>query len=90
LRQIVKQPADPDATDFLIIGEREMQRNLECGARNLRQQRQCHAEKAFHIRGATAIKSAVANRGLKRIARPVLAVHRHDIGMARQDIAAIA
>ena len=88
--QIVQQALDADAAHFLVIGQREMDRPRQLGLGDVRRQRQRHADKAFHVAGAAAVQLAVAHFGLEGIGRPVLAVHRHHIGMARQHIAAIA
>ena len=62
----------------------------QSGLGDLRRQRQRHADKTFHVTGATAVELATPHFRFEGIAGPVLAVHRHDIGMARQHNAAIA
>src|SRR5579859_464493 len=61
-----------------------MDRMRELGGGDLRQQRKCHADEALHVASTAAEQLVAANFGLERIARPLLAVDRHDIGMARQ------
>ncbi len=67
-----------------------MDRTGQRRARDLGHQRQRGAEKAFHVAGAAAVEPVAAHFRRERIARPVLAVDRHDVGMAGEHIAAVA
>ncbi len=86
--KIVQQARHAGAADFLVIGQREMDRPRQSGARDLRQQRQRHRNEPLHVAGAAAVEFVAADLRPERIGRPFLAVHRHDVGMARQHIAA--
>ena len=65
-----------------------MQGAAQSGRQNFRYQRQCHCEEAFHVGGAAAIETASFSPHGKWIALPILAFHRHHVGVARQDHAA--
>ena len=47
-----------------------------------------HPEVALHVAGAAAIELAVAHLCIERIAAPVLAVHRHHVGVPGEHDAA--
>lgn len=82
LPQVVQQPAYSQATDFLIIGERKMQRRMQAVLVDCGQARQADGDKTFHVAGATAEQLAVGNLGDEGIGIPVLPRDRHHIGMA--------
>src|ERR1700679_259276 len=67
-----------------------MDRALQLGARDLVRERQRRADEALHVAGAAAIELVAAHFRRERIARPVLAIDRHNVGVARQDVAAVA
>ena len=88
--QIIQQTPDAGAAHFFVIGKREMDRPRQLRACDFRHQPQGGADKAFHVTGAATIQIAIADFRLERIARPVLSVHRHHIGMTAQHITAVA
>ena len=83
-RQVFEQAARADAAHFLVIGECKINRRLEIGRGKARRHRQDDGEVAFHVAGAAAVELVASHRRLERIARPVLAVHRHHVGVPRE------
>ncbi len=67
-----------------------MQRPLEIERGELRQERERGRDEALHVGRAPAVEPVPAEFGRERIARPVLAVDRHDIAMPGQHKAAVA
>ena len=70
------------------MGQRQVQRHQELPAHHLRHQGEHQRDKALHVGAAAAIKAAVPLGQPERIAVPLLAGDRHDVGMAGQDHAA--
>lgn len=66
-----------------------MDRRLEAGREEIRHQRQRQRDEALHVDRAAAIGPAVRDMQRERIARPGLTLHRHDVGMAGEDDAAL-
>ena len=89
-RQLGDQPAHPDATDLLVIGEGEVDRHGEPRRLERRRERQRAGDEALHVGGAAAVEAAVAFGQGERIARPALAHDRDHVGVARQRDAALA
>ena len=87
-RHAGRQRMRAEAADFLIVGEREVDRLLERGLQELRQQGEADGVERLHVAGAAAVILAVLQRERPRVGDPGLAVDRHDVGMARQDDAA--
>ena len=84
LCQHIDHRPDPDAADFLVVGQRQMQRRFQPDllAPDPLGQRQHAGDKALHIRGTAAVGAAVLDRQRKGIAGPVLPLDRDNVGMA--------
>ena len=84
LRQHIDHRPNPDAADFLIVGQRQMQRGFQSGllAPDPLRQRQHAGDKALHIRRTPAIGPAVLDRHHEGIAGPVLPFDRDNVSMA--------
>ena len=80
--QNVDEPAHPEATDLLVIGEGNVQRSLDLAGEKLRRESETHRKEALHVGGAPPVEAAVALPYLEGIAVPGLALDRHHIGMA--------
>ena len=65
-----------------------MERQFEVALEEFRREHKRAANEALHVGGAAAMKPALLHGEAKRIAIPRLPVHRHDIGMPREDNAA--
>jgi len=78
---LLDQAAHAQAADFLVIGNRQMQRQAQRSGEKPRQAGQDAGKKAFHVRSAAPVKAAVAFGQLKRRYRPCLPVHRHHIAV---------
>ena len=87
--QVVQQAPNAGAADFFVIRQREVDWPSQFRFRDFRRQPQRGSDKPLHVTGAAAIQIAIPHFRLERIAGPVLAVHRHHIGMAAQHIAAV-
>ncbi|MNS58027.1 hypothetical protein D3C72_909320 [compost metagenome] len=77
------------AADFLVIGKRQVDRLLARHGQEFRHQRQRTGDEALHVAGAAPIEKPVFFNELERVRAPVLAIHRHHVGVARQDDAAL-
>ncbi len=84
LRDLGKHRPHADATDLLVIGDRQMNRHCQLRFQHLRHHREAYRDKALHVGGAAAVELAVAFEQLERIMAPVLAHDRHHVGMPRQ------
>ena len=82
--QMIEQARHAFAADLLVEAERQVDGRLERQALKLRDQRQHGRDEALHVRGAAAVEPLVALGADERIARPVLAIHRHHVGMSGQ------
>ncbi len=84
VRQHIDHRPDPNAADFFVVGQRQMQRGFQPGllAPDPLRQRQHAGDKALHIRRAPAISPPVFDRQRKGIAGPVLPFDRDNISMA--------
>jgi hypothetical protein len=72
------------AADFFVVRQREVDGFRELRRLHLRQHSERRADEALHVARATAVEQAIADFGLERVALPVLAIDRHDIGVTRQ------
>ncbi len=92
LRQVTDDALDhrPDAeaTDFLVIGKREVDRYFRSAFQEFRHEGEGNGDEALHVVGAAAEEPAVLLDDAEGIARPVLALDRYDIGVSRQNDAA--
>ena len=73
------------APHLLVIAQRQLQRARDAAVMRLDQCPDGQGVKALHVAGAAAEIFAVAFHHGPGIIRPGLAIHGHDIGMARQD-----
>ena len=89
VHNIFKHGGGTHAPDFLVVGEREMQRNPQLRPRDLRQKPQCHAQEAFHIAYATPVGARTLNPQRERIGIPGLPFDRNHIGVAGNHDAAL-
>ncbi len=87
LGHVLDDVVDAEAADLLVIGKGEVDGRCERLLQHGGNARQHAGEKALHIGGAPAIEPVVLPPHGERVARPVLAVDRHDVGMAAQHVA---
>jgi hypothetical protein len=89
LLQIANQAAHPDATHFLVIAQRIVNRVLEtAGIQGVREPgglRKRDGNEALHVRGAARIELAVALDGGEGIRIPALPVDGHYVRVAREN-----
>jgi hypothetical protein len=83
-REIGDQAVDAEEGRFLVVGQRQVDREPLLRGEEARRPRERDRDEPFHVRGAAAVDAAVAVRGLERLARPVLTVDRHGVGVARK------
>ncbi len=76
------------AAQLFVVRNGDMNRRLELASRQLRDECQNDADKALHIARSATVQAAVCSAQPKRIARPCLAIDRHDVAMPGQDHAA--
>ena len=81
LLQLVQHHGRAQAADFFVIAERQVYRLAQLGLQSQWHHVQTCGDETFHVTRAAAIQFALANVGLKRVARPLLAVYRHHIGV---------
>ena len=82
--QHVDQPPHPDAADFLVVAEGEMDGRGERPAHRVVGHGEAAGDEALHVGAAAAVKAPrVAAQG-EGIAAPRLTLHRHHVGMSRQ------
>ncbi|MNE39814.1 hypothetical protein D3C80_1337890 [compost metagenome] len=74
----------PQATDFFVIGERQVQRHTQRPREKRRDRRQHRGNEALHVRSAAPVQAPITFAQGKRLDRPGLAVHRHHVGVPRQ------
>ena len=79
----IQQSPHPEAPDFLIIRNGQMQRLHQRLRKKVGDSGENAGNKAFHVRCATTIQFAIALRQGERGNAPVLPVHGHHIAVAR-------
>ena len=80
---------DTDTAHLLVVGERNVKRRLERPRQELGNHRQHGSAKPLHVGGPATEKPAVGFYESEGIRVPVLAVHRYDVGVARQHDTAV-
>ncbi len=75
----------PWQPDFLVIGQGEMDRPSQSSLQHPRHGGERKRVETLHVAGAASVEPAIPFRQDERIARPCLALHRHDVGMAGED-----
>ena len=78
----------PDAADFLVVRQREVQRALESPAQELGNMCETDGAEAFHVGHAAAVEPVTHDRRFERCGIPGLAIDRHDVGVSRKNDAA--
>ncbi len=76
------QATHADASDFLVVGEGEMQWALEAAAEKFGHQREAGRGKALHVRDAASVQPVALDGGGKGIGFPRLPVDRDDVGVS--------
>ena len=79
-----------DAADFLVMGEDELQRFAQVLPGGPFRGGEHAGEVAFHVGGAAAVEAVALGRQAEGVARPVLPLDGHHVGMAGEQDAAIA
>ncbi len=87
--EVAREVGGAQAAHFLVIRQREMDRQVQPAGDHFGHQGQGDGRKTLHIRRAPAIQAAVGFRHLERRMGPVLAIHRHHVRVARQHHAAV-
>ena len=82
--ELFDQPAGAETPHFLVIGEGKMNRALEIAPKDVGHEGEYDGDEALHVAGAAAEKLTVPFRQGEGIGRPVLAIDRHHVGVARQ------
>ena len=86
LLQVANQSAHADAADLLVVAQRIVQRRIEAivvqRGDEFRRFRQGDADESLHVRGTAGIQFAVVLDGVKRVRVPILAIHRHHVGVS--------
>ncbi|KAG0765301.1 hypothetical protein G6F57_020301 [Rhizopus arrhizus] len=67
------------AADFLVIGERQVDRLLARHGQEFRHQRQRAGNEPLHVAAAAPIEQPVFLDELERVRAPVLAIHGHHV-----------
>jgi hypothetical protein len=80
--EILEEPAHAEASDLLVVGEREVHRRLEVRGQEPRRRGERGRDIALHVAGAAAVDALVLQGRGERIGVPGLPVDRHDIGVA--------
>ncbi len=84
LDQRLDQSGRPQTADLLVIAEGELHRPGQRSGGELGRRGQRQGQEALHVRRAATIEATVAPGQDEGIGGPGLAVHRHHIGVARQ------
>ncbi len=79
---------DAEAGHLLVIGEEEVDRRLEIRRQEIRHERQRQSDETLHVDRAAAIGLAILDMQRERVAAPGLALHRHHVGVPREQDAA--
>ena len=79
--EVGEQPAHADAADFLVVGERQMDRCDERCARELGYEGQGDGDETFHVAGPAAVEPIVGLGQIEGVAAPGLAVDGHHVRM---------
>ena len=88
--QFLDQRMRAETADLLVVAEGEMHRHLELRLLERRHVGEAGGDETLHVAGAATVEVAVGLlRQRPRIGLPGLSVDRHDVGMARQDDAAL-
>ena len=77
--------AHTDAAHLFVVAEGQMDRPLELALEQLGHHHQAGGAKTLHVGHAPAKHLVAHDLDLERVGVPGLAVHRHHIGVARQD-----
>ena len=88
MRHVVDQRAYAKAADFLVVGEGKLQRQPQRTGRGAVRCPQRARQKTLHVRRSARKQARSALLQSKWIGSPVLAVHRHHIGVPGQQHAA--
>ncbi len=81
LDELVQQPAHADAADLLVVGEGEVNRSRELAGKDFGRHREHDGDEALHVARPAPVKPAVPFDDREGIARPLLTVDRHDVGV---------
>src|SRR4029079_17285876 len=82
---VLQQAAHADASDLLVVRQREMQRTVEAAAYELRDEREPDRRKALHVGDAAPVQAVPLDRRGEWIGIPGLDIDGNDIGMAGKD-----
>src|SRR5690606_37595085 len=84
-RNPLDKAGDAQASDFLVIGDRDVDRRLEVALHKRGNRGKDDADEPLHVAGPTTIESSICSTEHEWVAGPGLAVDRNDITMAGQD-----
>jgi hypothetical protein len=82
--KVLDHPYRAQATDLLVVGQHNVHRLPKRGPDEVRQGGQDGADEALHVTGAAAEEPPVADLSREGVGVPVLAVHRHRVGVSGQ------
>ena len=86
--ELLNEGGRTDATDFFIVGEREVQGSAQLRLGNARQQPERDGEEALHIADTAAVGASTLHAQGERVGVPRLAGNGHDVRVAGEDNAA--
>eukprot|EP01022_Parablepharisma_sp_SALTPOND_P029462 TRINITY_DN735_c0_g1_i1.p1 TRINITY_DN735_c0_g1~~TRINITY_DN735_c0_g1_i1.p1 ORF type:complete len:1397 (+),score=453.90 TRINITY_DN735_c0_g1_i1:9191-13381(+) len=78
-----------DAADFLVIGKRQVDGLGTRHGQEFRHQRQRSGDETLHVAGTATVQAAILLGDLEGIGIPLLAVHRHHVGVTGEDDATL-
>ena len=91
--EILAEPGDgvgdAETCGLLVVGKQDVDRPLEVGGEHVRDGCQRQGAEALHVHGAAPVGPPIGDPQGERIGGPGLSRHRHHVGMAGQDDAAI-
>ena len=86
--ELLNEGGRTDATDFFIVGEREVQGSAQLRLGNARQQPERDGEEALHIADTAAVGAGTLHAQGERVGVPCLTGNGHDVRVAGEDEAA--
>ena len=88
LGEVRHQAAHAEERRLLVIGQRQVDRHVPLRFEEARRPREGDRDEALHVGRAAAVDATVGVVRAERVARPVLPVDRHRVGVTRQHDAA--
>ena len=86
--ELLNEGGRTDATDFFIVGEREVQGSAQLRLGNARQQPECDGEETLHIADTAAVGAGTLHTQGERVGIPALTGDGYDVRVTGEDNAA--